>query len=695
MQSDDGDDENREREEVLHAMRSQEHSQGTKSGYVSKVVDFCIFLSRIQPNAFVGDVVADLQNAADPKKHIKECVLNCADTPVLNVGAVEDDSIAQWYATFRGKEGSTPSKSVFVTATSALGWFWRQHGAILSDTTKAKLKTLKKGAGRLRAQEKERGEVPMEEGKAALSFELYCLLAEELFTSVAKNAIFLHSFLLLSWNLMSRASTTSSVRMAHVKWENDSLIIQVARHKSDQEGQRTDPKHLYANPTKPYLCILTSLAVYWATFGAPKFEQLLFDGMQQHARFVKGLQQFIDNSARVRKAFDERGLTAEDIAAHSLRKGARSFCSGGSTNGPSYVSIMLRGGWALEGIDKHYVRFERAGDQHVGRTLSGLDPNSTVFATLPPHFRPGFNAQAAVLQCFPKAAVQLMNVLTFALASLIFNRAYFEEHLPADHPLRFTLFWTQNIGSNMEVALDFGRDEQLCATGVPPHIAIARRVEESNKRVDELPNLLKVIIHDEFEARAADTGCITRDHLQNFGQQLFERIRDELQTPAAGEREERNPDEREEQRFQTWVVDGILRRVPPGFKFPTKITTCNLFNLYCLGDPERRICPFRLLESKDFVSNKERKRLSDMRTLMRPLRRYLESVNCWREQPGVLDVSAMWERAMHVIAIPEMSDGGQGRRMREMAWTTHLNSHRKRPRFDAAIADAVPEAADE
>ena len=117
--------------------------------------------------------------------------------------------------------------------------------------------------------------------------------------SAARDSAFLHAFLLLSWNLMSRASTTSSVRMAHVKWENDSLIIHVARHKSDQEGQRTDPKHLYANPVQPYLCVLTSLAVYWATFGAPQFEDLLFDGTQQHARFVKGLQQFIDTNAGV------------------------------------------------------------------------------------------------------------------------------------------------------------------------------------------------------------------------------------------------------------------------------------------------------------------------------------------------------------------------------------------------------------
>ena len=274
----------------------------------------------------------------------------------------------------------------------------------------------------------------------------------------------------------------------------------------------------------------------------------------------------------------------------------------------------------------------------------------------PPHFRSDFNAHEAVLQCFPGAVVQLMNVLTFALASLIYHRAYFQEHLPKNHPLRRTLFWTQNVGANCVVSLDFGRGEQLCATGVPPHVAIAKRVEESNKRVEELPNVLKAIIHEEFEARAADTGSITRDHLQNFGEHLFERIRGELLPAQPNRPDHAANDDAREQQFQTWAVDGILRRVPQDFSFPTKITARNLFNLYCLGDPEQHISPFRVLEPKDFVANKERKRLSDMKSLMQPIRRSLESRNRWTELPSVADVAKMWDDASQVIAIPEVSD---------------------------------------
>ena len=79
-------------------------------------------------------------------------------------------------------------------------------------------------------------------------------------------------------------------------------------------------------------------------------------------------------------------MVPTDIGTHSVRKGATSFCNGGSTVGPSGTAVNLRGGWTMGGIQDTYMRYERASDQYVGRTLSGLPINRKDFALLPPFF---------------------------------------------------------------------------------------------------------------------------------------------------------------------------------------------------------------------------------------------------------------------------------------------------------------------
>ncbi len=170
--------------------------------------------------------------------------------------------------------------------------------------------------------------------------------------------------------------------------QNDCLKIFFGLQKNDQDGTRNmDPRHCYANPFNPEISIVLSLAIYFLCFGINNDRsERLFEGKQQYQRFLKALKNVMTSCREINVEMKRCGLTVEDIAAHSTRKGGRSYCAGGSTNGPAFVTIMLRGGWSLEGIDKRYVRYERAGDQYVGRILSGLNVNTPEFAFLPPFF---------------------------------------------------------------------------------------------------------------------------------------------------------------------------------------------------------------------------------------------------------------------------------------------------------------------
>lgn len=75
-----------------------------------------------------------------------------------------------------------------------------------------------------------------------------------------------------------------------------------------------------------------------------------------------------------------------NLGAHSLRKGAVTYCSSGSTMAPSIIAICLRAGWSLKGVENRYFRLENAMDQFLGRVVTGLDLMSGNFAILPPFF---------------------------------------------------------------------------------------------------------------------------------------------------------------------------------------------------------------------------------------------------------------------------------------------------------------------
>jgi hypothetical protein len=93
---------------------------------------------------------------------------------------------------------------------------------------------------------------------------------------------------------------------------------------------------------------------------------------------------------------------------------------------------------------------------------------------------------------------------------------------------------------------------------------------------------------------------------------------------------------------RTWVVDGTVRRIPPNFKFNTSVTASTLFQLYCLGDASQQIGPYRKLESIDFGDVKQRKRLSDMHSLMSPVRDALKVQKRWKNAPTIEEVNQMW-----------------------------------------------------
>ncbi|DBA00050.1 TPA: hypothetical protein N0F65_003716, partial [Lagenidium giganteum] len=120
----------------------------------------------------------------------------------------------------------------------------------------------------------------------------------------------------------------------------------------------------------PSTCWILALAVYLVSNPTLQPEKL-FPGANQKARFRKVIGKLLQETTGVRA-----------YGTHSVRNSVATFASGGSTCGPSIVSVRLRCGWSIGGVQDRYISMKR----QATSPGSCLSQDSTEFAALPPHF---------------------------------------------------------------------------------------------------------------------------------------------------------------------------------------------------------------------------------------------------------------------------------------------------------------------
>lgn len=675
----------------VQKVKDRRHESSTYAGYGGKIVHLVAFLFANFLHALRAAFVAEYKLVDEKSRYnwVKERAISVKkeqkETWILEADQLDSNMIDAWLAGFKARDGvSMPSRSVYGTAMSALKDLYRQQGGVFPDAISQSAKAYEKGARKMRAEQRAQGDLPAQEGKAHVTADLYQNLARVLLKS---GDVFLLAFVVLSWNLMVRVSNVADLRGSSLAFSNDSISICYVKHKADQTGDRTDPKHCYANPFNPSVCIVTALGLYFACYSPPKTKKdTVFQGTRQEDRFVKGLRAVLEKHPDLKKALEDRGLDVEDIAAHSFRKGGRSYLAGGTTMGPPTPSALLRGGWSLEGIDGKYVRYEHAGDQWIGRLLAMLDFLSADFAILPPHFNVvDDDVYEATNLVFPGAAVEIRGVLVMCLASLVYHREYFRANLEKDHPIFKTVLFTQGIADRLgaRVALKFEND-LMTPTGVPPLTKILGQVERLSAQTANLPEVLRTAIHDEFEQRQFDAGNITRDAVQGMMDALTTRLiaAVSLSSGAQPGAELAQEVPHDHLRFPGHWWGGKRHPVPEGFVLDTKVTAPKLFQLYVLGDQSTNIEPYRFITANDVLGKQAKARVSDMQALMLPVVESLKKQNKWFPKPTVAEANMMWESGNAAIVCAETTPNKRKRRNKELAWTTVLNNMRKKQRAD-------------
>ena len=113
-------------------------------------------------------------------------------------------------------------------------------------------------------------------------------------------AMFVWAFIVTQWNLMGRTVNVDPLGFHNIKkGDHDCIIISFDKNKCDRKGEKTTPKHCYANPKKPLVNLFLALGIYLSVY-QNKFEgnEKIFqaegkDGSASKS-FVKGLRKIIE-----------------------------------------------------------------------------------------------------------------------------------------------------------------------------------------------------------------------------------------------------------------------------------------------------------------------------------------------------------------------------------------------------------------
>lgn len=125
----------------------------------------------------------------------------------------------------------------------------------------------------------------------------------------SKEAIFAHSFLTLTWNLISRSKNTVNIHINHTSWGSDAMIIKFYHTKTDVAGeQQAYSRHIHANSYDPDICAIFALAKYLLC-SPPKSNGMRFD-----QKSYKWFQKYLKNKVKSNKEDIERmGYDMDDI----------------------------------------------------------------------------------------------------------------------------------------------------------------------------------------------------------------------------------------------------------------------------------------------------------------------------------------------------------------------------------------------
>ena len=566
----------------------------------------------------------------------------------------------------KGKQNSLGVAS-YDQAKSALVHLFRMSKydipAEFADNLKIFMKGMKRTVAAKKMEDGDSGII----GKKKMDFKVFEKICELCLKEEAEEFLFARCFLVLEWNLMSRSDNIVHAHLFHIAWEDDCLAFRFAKSKTDQTGRNSDQVwHVYATPDKPATCPVLALATYvFANPGLTNVDNFtetdedgnpsgrLFPGGEQYHRFMDCLHRVIKTNC---DEFLELGIRPGDLGSHSARKGACSFASAGSTVSPPMVSICLRAMWSMGSVKERYLQFEKAGDQYLGRVVSGLDVNDVSFAVSPPYFECDGDVKENIFTLIKDFTVgghgirgEIFQMLYFCFASLCYHFDFLVQVLPQRNKLQASPFFTHIPNYAREAAtvrMPWNKTANTPVfTGLPPHVSILTQLEalkvalktatdailngvkedldgrrlgsESYFAKEEIVAEIKLMRADmtqrmETIARSSSSYALQVPNVQQAGLEVAvgDSLGEDTQSPS--DTAVTLIDRGNGHRFQYFCSSGGIRRLPENFVFP-KMSLVTLITSWFSGNASMRTMPYKQLRAADIAKVKERYKLSQMK----------------------------------------------------------------------------------
>jgi len=473
------------------------------------------------------------------------------------------------------------------------------------------------------------------------------------------------------WNLMSRVGNAVSICKSHLQWDEDALLIYFAHEKTDQTQSRPgDPRHIYANPFQPAICPILSLGLFFLAIDITKpTSEFIFAGSNQYCRFHKSL--------RSRFADEELlGHSTGTFGTHSIRKGSATYASSGSTACPPYAAVSLRAGWATGHVSSLYLQYQSAGDQHVGRTVCGLNPNDTTFAVLPPRFKPDFDPNPlleTLFSNFTGVSAELRRVLTMTTASVFYHMEWLENNLPASHPLLstpvFRLAYQRPISSMVECHT-WKPGDAIQATGIPPHVSILLQMKSLNQALTQMPDRISAMLDQRVDGEGAFLRNASSEQVKHLISEAVREVIDNHNQRIPAPEDEGAPVVEQGLVFPSFfpTEKSKLSRLPPDFELPHG-SLQNAWVCYLCWDKRKRLPPLRAVSGAE-MRRSLASRFSRLRVLMEAIIKIAKQQNLWVEPEDERTAMQILNSVDLSQVISVTTHKHRTRRLDQLSWTT-------------------------
>ena len=420
------------------------------------------------------------------------------------------------------------------------------------------------------------------------------------------------------------------------------------------------------------------------------------------------------------------GYDPKDIGTHSIRKGAASYASSGSTECPPHSAVCARAGWTMGDVLDRYLKHQKASDRYVGRVLAGLNVLSYEFGILPPHFSNKCDRSNDLISVFGDTSKEILGIYAFqeyALASIIYHKKWTEAVLPQDHTFKKSVVFRGSFSNSDEVKTGFSyhyesdvaelaqiRKElnhdlgvtfnenigSMFATGIPP--SVLRSWDTHQLLVgmqgfkDGIEEKLEYVMEHSYDkiVEEMDKRCLTgnvslsqiKDVVGNMVGRVEEKIENVSKKLDCPNVSFQNNDVQNESSLVLtvvrpliqWEIDGVYRKIPESFAWPD--TMAQLWLAYWVGDDNKGTWPLRYLSDDDIRLLKRGSNLKrEMNQLMRIVTREGENLKLFSEkeikyEPKAAQVGVWWNVLKPIIQAKMKNK----KRIDQVKWRTVLDN---------------------